>query len=146
MHFTFKHCPKTHRHVLRSLLAMTGLFVSIGCDHEPDYLHPGEAVSITILSGGQPVPAGQLNLSGQGGGATLDPQGVASLEHVPYGTYQVTLLPPEVDPVPPEPGSAPSAVATPTPFPKKFASAKTTPLSITVAEGTENSFTLDIKE
>ncbi|QDV14518.1 hypothetical protein CA51_44260 [Rosistilla oblonga] len=146
MHSTFTSRSTDTRHFILSLLTTFSLVVSIGCDHEPDYLHPGAPVSITILSSGTPVAGGQLNLSGQGGGAALDAQGLANLEHVPYGTYKVVLLAPEPDPVPPEPGTAAASAAAEVSFPKELGSEATTPLSITVAEGTENTFTLDIAE
>lgn len=128
------------------LLACLSLALSIGCDHEPDNLKPGAPVSISILSAGQPVTAGQVDLSGQGGGTVLDAQGLASFTHVPYGTYRVIVLPPEQDPVPPEPGAAAPPTAAPAKAMAKFRDEKTTPLSITVAQDSENVFKFDLQE
>ena len=127
------------------VLGLLSFALLIGCDHEPDNLKPGAPISITILSGGKPVPAGQVDLSGEGGGSTLDAQGVAAFSHVPYGTYQVIVLPPELDPVPPEPGVTATPAAPPIKFPPQYGNEKTTPLSITVSEAGENNFTLEIQ-
>ena len=128
-----------------NLLSLCSLWVLCGCTYEPDNQQPGRAISITVLSGGQRVTAGQVDLSGHGGGSSLNDQGMAIFNHVPYGKDQVMILPPEQSPVPAEPGqTVPPAVAT-TSIPRQFLSEKTTPLTIDVNAEGERDFTVDLQ-
>lgn len=128
-----------------NLLIMCSLWVLSGCTYAPDNLQPGRAISITVLSGGQRVTAGQVDLSGHGGGSSLNDQGMAVFKHVPYGKYQVMILPPEPSPVPPEPGQTAQPAVPATSIPRQFLSEKTTPLTIEVHAEGERDFTVDLQ-
>jgi len=128
------------------LLLLTGsLLLGAGCGHEPGPSHPGESISITIDFEGEPVTSGQVDLSGQGGGAPLDADGTAHFKHVPFGEYKVMVIPPQPGAIPLESGElAPEPVKIK--IPRQYQAEETTPFSISVQSGQPTSFLFDLKQ
>jgi hypothetical protein len=130
------------------VLGMAALLPAAGCRrHVPHSDKPRAAVVIKIISGGEPVTAGDVDLNnlttGEGGGAKLDSTGTARFEGVVLGDYTVTVFPPLSDPVPLADGSAPAATSPAVKIPAIFQSPEKSPLKLTVTpEGAEASFDL----
>ncbi len=85
------------------------------------------------------------NDTGEGGGGELNAEGIVTIPNVVLGSYTVTIVAPDPDPVPPEPGQAAPKPQVFKNVPKKFRTSKTSPLKVEIKEG-ENKFEFDLKE
>ena len=132
-----------------TLSLVLSLTVLIGCSHTPGSDNPRRDISITVTLGGTPVTAGLVNLenpqTGEGGGGSLTEEGVVSIPNVALGKYSVTILPPEMDPVPPEPGQAAAPRKDSPAIPAKFRDSQSSPLELEVKEDSSE-FSFDLKD
>lgn len=128
---------------------LLGFTVLSGCSHTPGSDKPRRDVSITVTLGGTPVTAGLVNLenpqTGEGGGGSLTEEGVVNIPNVALGTYSVTILPPEMDPVPPEPGQAAAPKKASPAIPARFRDSKSSPLQLEVKDDSSE-FSFDLKD
>ena len=130
--------------LLLGLLVLAG--VGAGCQAEPEKSR-GSA-NITITFGGQPVTEGTVSLQnaeGEGGGAPLDPMGVAKVPNVVEGNYIVTVTPPLPKVAPPEPGKTNPGPKDYSNIPEKFRRTETSPLKADIVD-TINDFSFDLKK
>ncbi|WP_339732768.1 carboxypeptidase-like regulatory domain-containing protein [uncultured Gimesia sp.] len=145
MHYALKQ----YQFYLFSLILALGSVVSPGCSHTPGAEKPRSDIQLTILSGGAPVTEGMVNLenpeTGEGGGGVLTADGKVTIPNVVLGTYTVTIVPPDPDPVPPEPGQPATAPKTFKNIPKKFRENNASPLKVEV-KADSNEFTFDLKD
>lgn len=132
-----------------TLSLVLSLTILIGCSRTPGSDKQRRDVSITITQGGTPVTAGLVNLenpqTGEGGGGSLTEEGIVTIPNVALGKYSVTILPPEMDPVPPEPGQAPAPPKATVAIPEKFSNGQSSPLELEVTEEA-GEFTFDLKD
>ena len=133
---------------LAGVLLLT-VCTTTGCGSSPGEDKVTGSVTVTIKAGGAPVTGGFVNLAnpatGEGGGGELNEAGVATIEQVTVGDYTVTVLPPQPDPVPVEPGQEPPPNPDDGTIPQQYRSESTSPLKATVTEG-DNSFEFDLEE
>jgi len=137
--------------LLASMLTIgTGVSLA-GCSGDtPGPDRPRGNVTIKVTYGGAPVTEGQVDLespgSGEGGGGTLNNEGVATIPNVAEGSYTVTVVPPPPDPRPPEPGETPPPVKEYPNIPQKFRMLNTSPLRVEVKKGQTQEFTFDLQK
>ena len=124
-------------------------FVLVGCGQEPGSGKPRGTITISITYGDEPVTEGTVSLedpvTAEGGGGELNDKGTATIQGVVLGDYTVTVVPPDPDPIPPEPGQPAPKMKNFLNIPQKFRIAKTSPLKAEVKEGT-NEFQFELKE
>lgn len=112
------------------VVLLTAGSLLVGCSGDSS---PRGDITITITYDGKPVAEGRVDVSseqsGEGGGADLDENGIATLSNVQQGKYTVTVVPPQADAVPG--ASAPVAKDYPN-IPEKFRRAATSPLKAEV--------------
>ncbi len=144
--------PHVHQFGMRlTILGVISLvFVVSGCGASvPHSDKPRSAVQVTVTRNGQLLPGAELNLvndaTGEGGGGVLNAESTVELEHVAHGTYQVVVLPPPADPLPPTEGSPSAAAPNILKIPASYRSAKTTPFHLTIPSETSE-YTFDIPE
>lgn len=120
-----------------------------GCSHTPGSEKQRTDVSIAITSGGEPVTVGMVNLenptTGEGGGGELTDEGKVIIPNVVLGNYSVTIVAPDPDPVPPEPGKPAPPKKTFKNVPKKFRASQTSPLKVDVKDESRE-FSFDLKD
>ena len=124
-----------------------GCLLLAGCSHTPGSEKPRTDVTVTITENGTPLTEAEVNLvnedTGEGGGGTLNSEGVATISKVVLGTYTVIILPPDQTVVPPEPGQAAPEVKEYLNIPQKVRDPKTSPFKAKVSkESTEFKFDL----
>ena len=120
------------------------LILITGCEEQRGPSHAGQGISISIRMDGKPVTEGQVDLSGPGGGAALNGEGLAQFKHVPFGEYRVMVIPPQPDAIPREPGAG-GPESPKIKIPRQFQAEETTPLSIFVEAGQPTTFEFDLK-
>jgi len=128
----------SHRQISMLAAFLMCALLSVGCGGSSDSDEPRGDVTISISYGGEPVPEGMINLIGEKGGndkgGDLSKEGIATISGLALGKYKVTVVPPMLDPAPPEPGKpAPKMKEYPN-IPKKFRQPKTSPLTIEISE------------
>lgn len=124
--------------------------VASGCGSSvPHSDKPRSAVQVSVTRNGEPLPGAELNLvndaTGEGGGGVLNSESVVELDQVAHGTYQVVILPPPADPLPPTGNSLAATPQNLLNIPAQYRSAKTTPFKLTIPSETSE-FTFDISE
>ncbi|QGQ22025.1 carboxypeptidase regulatory-like domain-containing protein [Gimesia benthica] len=136
---------KLHRLCFLCLLCST---VLVGCSQSPSDDKQRSGVTISISFAGEPVTTGSVNLenseTGESGGGELNADGSVTISNIVLGNYTVTILPPDPDPVPPEPGQPAKKMEVYKNIPEKFRNRKTSPLKVEVKDG-ENEFQFDLK-
>jgi len=141
--------PGNYHSLILGLSLVLSSAVLIGCSHTPGADKPRSDISLTINYGGAPVTEGMVNLenpqTGEGGGGALTAEGTVTIPNVALGSYSVTIVPPDPDPVPPEPGKPAPPQKTFANIPKKFRASKSSPLKVEVKEGASE-FTFDLKD
>lgn len=116
-----------------------------GCSKEPGAKIPGQPVTIVLTHGEDIVSEGMVDLIEGGGGATLNSQGEAIFQNVPFGEYKVVVIPPSGNADPPPVGQTLAKAPPAKNIPEKFQSDTTTPLSLKVESGGETRFEFDLK-
>jgi hypothetical protein len=115
------------------VLLGTAACLLAGCSQDPHSNKPSGNVSVKVTYGGEPVTLGTVFLfsqqTGLGGGADLNEEGIAQIRAIPLGDYIVTVGPPELDLIDPNPPQLEYAN-----IPKKFQSDSTSPLRATVTQ------------
>lgn len=119
---------------------LLGLLAAAGCSSPP----PVGQVSGTVVRGGQPVTAGDVNLymkeKGIGVMAPLDATGRFTIPTpLDVGTYDVYITPPE------SPDAGVAAVKRGPPIPQKYRQATTSGLTAEVKSG-PNDLTIELKD
>ncbi len=135
---------------LAILIVVSTTFVATGCgSSEPHSDKPRSAVQVTVTRKGEPLPGAELNLvndeTGEGGGGVLNSESVVELDHVAHGTYQVVILPPPADPLPPTGNGQAATPQNLLNIPAPYRSAKTTPFALSIPSETSE-FTFDITD
>jgi len=128
-----------------SVLLAVAVSWTTGCGRTPGPSRPGQAITVTIHYDNQPVTEGRVELSGQGGGRALNEKGVAEFAHVPFGSYQVMILPPALDDLPFHAEDTPAPLKVYDNIPKPFHNPETTPLAINVQSGQKQEYFFDLK-
>tara|TARA_R110002111_G_scaffold108086_1_gene166749 strand:- start:49660 stop:50103 length:444 start_codon:yes stop_codon:yes gene_type:complete len=143
------HAPRNNYSLLFCLSLVLASSVLFGCSHTPGSDKPRSDLLLTIHFAGEPVTEGMVNLensqTGEGGGGTLTADGTVNIPNVALGTYSVTIVPPDPDPVPPEPGKPVPPQKTFKNIPKTFRNSQSSPLKVEVKEGSHE-FTFDLKD
>lgn len=130
------------------LICTSGLLAGCGTSGATK---PTGSVTVSITSGGQPVPGGAVQLvgattgkeSGKGAFGDLDAAGSVKFPGVEVGTYTVTVMPPApLDPDPSKPSPPPKNYSN---IPPKFHSQTTSTLKAEVKPG-DNKFAFDLKQ
>lgn len=144
-----KYFLKQHKLQILCLCLALSSAVLLGCTQSPGSDKPRSGTTIAISFAGEPVTTGSVNLenseTGEGGGGELNADGIAKITNVVLGNYTVTILPPDPDPVPPEPGQPAVKIQVYKNIPNKFRTGKTSPLKVEIKDG-ENKFEFDLKE
>lgn len=136
----------------RTALILAAALMIVGCRDAGNRPPPGKAISIVIKLDGQPLTSGQVDLSGAGGGGTLNEAGVAEFKHVPFGEYKVVVVPViSMDSViPTESGSGAAKPESKTQrfaaIPKQYQDEATTPLLIKVDADSDARYELELKK
>jgi len=127
------------------------LFVSCiicGCGHNPHADKASGSVKVKVTFDGAPVSTARLSLENNktklGGSSDLGEDGTALIDQMTPGDYVVTILPPLPDQVFAEPGQPAPKMEDRKDIPQKYRSGSTSPLKVTVTEGS-NEFEFDLK-
>ncbi|MES2791909.1 MAG: hypothetical protein V4719_20005 [Planctomycetota bacterium] len=128
---------------------MLGIFLitNVGCGGKPPGKPSGSA-TIKIIFDGQPVTEGMVSLQnnlGEGGGAPLNSEGIATLSTVIKGSYVVTVTPPMAGVAAPAPGTKLAAPKEYANIPAKFRRSDTSTLKAEVKDA-KNEFKFDLKQ
>ncbi len=133
------------------LLLLVGLLV-VGCRDAGNRPPPGKSISIVIQLDGKPLTSGQIDLSGSGGGGSLNEAGAAEFKRVPFGEYKVVVVPviSMESVIPTESGTASLKPESKTQrfatIPKEYQDEATTPLLIKVDADSESRFEFELKK
>tara|TARA_R110002095_G_scaffold159024_5_gene137858 strand:+ start:258 stop:695 length:438 start_codon:yes stop_codon:yes gene_type:complete len=126
-----------------------GCFLFVGCSQTPGSHKQRTDVNVTITENGAPLTEGVVNLvneeTGEGGGGTLNSEGVATISGVALGSYTLIVLPPDESVIPPEPGQPAPEVKEYLNIPQKFRDPKTSPFKVVVNRETTE-FQFDLKQ
>ena len=113
-----------------------------GCSYTPGSDRSYGSVKLMLTSSGKPLTAGFVQFTdpadGKSSGVMIDENGLAEIDEVVTGRYQVLVLPPT-----PEPGQPDLSFENTGMIPEKYQKLQQTPLQVTIEEGS-NELSFDL--